>query len=165
MGIEVWDDPHNDDTNFTRVRVRRQVMPALESQLGPGIAAALARTAELLQADDEALETWAADVRAKAQVAIDDTTALDVDVLVQVPVAVRRRVVRAVLIDLGVPSGSLRAGHLADVDALVSRWTGQDEVHLPGRFAVTRSSGRLLISHRAEDGPHRAADEERRTRS
>jgi tRNA(Ile)-lysidine synthase len=154
LSIEVWDDPHNDDPGFTRVKVRRDVMPMLEAQLGPGIAAALARTAELLQADDVALEAWAADVRRKAQVAIDGAIGLDVDVLMQVPVAVRLRVVRAALIDAGVPAGDLRASHLADIDALVGQWKGQGEVHLPGKFAVARSSGRLLISQRAEYRPH-----------
>ena len=31
----------------------------METELGPGVAPALARTAELLQADDEALDGWA----------------------------------------------------------------------------------------------------------
>ena len=44
-GIETWDDPHNLDPGFARVRVRRSVLPVLEEQRGPGIAATLARTA------------------------------------------------------------------------------------------------------------------------
>ena len=35
-GLEVWEDPHNDDPAFTRVRVRRRVLPLLEDELGPG---------------------------------------------------------------------------------------------------------------------------------
>ncbi|BDZ39553.1 hypothetical protein GCM10025863_21670 [Microbacterium suwonense] len=41
-----WDDPHNTEPRFARVRVRERVLPVLESELGPGIAEALARTAE-----------------------------------------------------------------------------------------------------------------------
>lgn len=148
MGLDYWDDPHNEDNAFARVRVRQHVMPVLETELGPGVAPALARTAELLQADDEALGGWATEVRLKAQQAhgTDGALALDVDALAQVPVAVRLRVVRAALLDAGVPGGDLRASHLGDVEALVSRWKGQGEVHLPGSIRVSRSYGRLLIA-------------------
>lgn len=41
-----WDDPHNRDERYARVRVRERVLPVLETELGPGIADALVRTAE-----------------------------------------------------------------------------------------------------------------------
>ena len=58
-GLEVWDDPHNDDPAFTRVRVRRRVLPVLEDELGPGVTDALARTADQLRADMELLDAYA----------------------------------------------------------------------------------------------------------
>ena len=64
-GLEPWPDPHNDDPRFTRVRVRRTVLPALEDNLGPGVAAALARTADQVRDDVDALD-------ALAQAAYDD---------------------------------------------------------------------------------------------
>ena len=57
--LEPWDDPHNRDPSYARVRVRHQALPALEEALGPGIAEALARTAAQLAADCEALDDLA----------------------------------------------------------------------------------------------------------
>ncbi len=57
--LDPWDDPHNRDPSFTRVRVRHQVLPVLEEALGPGIAGALARSASQLSADCEALDAIA----------------------------------------------------------------------------------------------------------
>jgi tRNA(Ile)-lysidine synthetase-like protein len=54
-----WQDPHNTDPGFARVRVRTSVLPLLEHELGPGIGDALARTAELARADADALDAWA----------------------------------------------------------------------------------------------------------
>ena len=54
-----WADPHNEDPTFARVRVRRDVLPTLERALGPGVAAALARTARLARVDADALDAWA----------------------------------------------------------------------------------------------------------
>ena len=60
-GLDFWDDPHNEDPSFTRVRVRRTVLPLLEENLGPGVAAALARTADQMRDDVEALDDAGAD--------------------------------------------------------------------------------------------------------
>ena len=35
-GLDPWDDPHNADPRFARVRVRETVLPVLEAELGPG---------------------------------------------------------------------------------------------------------------------------------
>ncbi|MCO6004262.1 tRNA lysidine(34) synthetase TilS [Actinoallomurus purpureus] len=59
MGLAPWDDPHNGDPAFARVRVRRDVLPVLERELGPRVAAALARTARMLRDDADALDAWA----------------------------------------------------------------------------------------------------------
>ena len=58
-GLDAWDDPHNADPGYTRVRVRRTVLPVLEEQLGPGVSAALARTADQLRDDVDALDQLA----------------------------------------------------------------------------------------------------------
>ena len=60
QGLEPWDDPHNTDPAYARVRVRHQAMPALEEALGPGVAAALARSAAQLSQDCDALDALAA---------------------------------------------------------------------------------------------------------
>ena len=59
-GLEPWDDPANTDRGFARARVRHDVLPLLEEQLGPGVIDALGRTAGLLAADADALDDWAA---------------------------------------------------------------------------------------------------------
>ncbi|MCZ3386880.1 MAG: tRNA lysidine(34) synthetase TilS [Actinomycetia bacterium] len=145
--IAVWDDPHNEDDAFARVRLRHRVLPVIEAELGPGVSRALARTAALLREDDAALEQWADEVRVAAS-APDGrgNHALDVEVLAAAPAAVRRRVLRAEALWAGVPGGDLRASHLTGVDALVMRWKGQGPAHLPGGIRATRDCGRLQLA-------------------
>lgn len=59
LGLEVASDPMNDDLAFTRVRVRREVLPRLSEALGPGAERALARFARLAQEDDALLASLA----------------------------------------------------------------------------------------------------------
>jgi tRNA(Ile)-lysidine synthase len=70
--LEPWSDPHNTDAGFARVRVRHEVLPVLESALGPGIVEALARTATLAREDADALDAWAERVWALAVQRVPD---------------------------------------------------------------------------------------------
>ena len=58
-GLEPWQDPHNRDPAFTRVRLRHEVLPLLDEVLGGGVRRALARTAELMAQDLDALDELA----------------------------------------------------------------------------------------------------------
>ena len=65
VGIDFWVDPHNSDQEFARVRVRENILPLLENEIGPGITDALARSAKLLREDAIALDQWAEEVFGK----------------------------------------------------------------------------------------------------
>jgi tRNA(Ile)-lysidine synthase len=143
LGLQPWTDPHNRDPRYARVRVRTSVLPVLEAELGPGIAAALARTAVLLRADADALDCWAAE--ASAQVTWPEPGQLRVTALEKLPTAVRRRVLRDAALTAGAPAGSLTAAHVAAVDALVTGWHGQGPLDLPGGVRASRVCDRLLL--------------------
>ncbi|HEY0871789.1 MAG TPA: tRNA lysidine(34) synthetase TilS, partial [Acidothermaceae bacterium] len=142
LGLAVWDDPHNSDPAFSRVRVREQVLPMLETALGPGVAAALARTAGLARDDADALDSWAA--RSYTELA-DSEGSLDVARLAELPAAVRRRVLRLAALAAGTTPGALSAVHLQAAEALITDWHGQGAVSLPGGRAAVRRYGRLYL--------------------
>ncbi|GAB3879178.1 hypothetical protein GCM10027612_04570 [Microbispora bryophytorum subsp. camponoti] len=129
LGLRPWDDPHNDDPAYTRVRVRRDALPALEAALGPGVAEALARTARLCRDDADALDAWAEAVHAKSR---GPGGELDVAVLADVPGAVRRRVILRAAVEAGAHAAALAAVHIEAVERLVTGWHGQKGVDLPG---------------------------------
>lgn len=144
LGLVPWDDPHNLDIRYTRVRVRERLLPALEDELGPGIAEALARTATLCRDDADALDAWADSAYLRAIVrdcALSDIEAVVVTVaeLEDLPAAVRRQVLRRAAIEAGAPPGTLAASHIFQVDRLVTSWRGQRRVEIPG--GLERSAG------------------------
>jgi tRNA(Ile)-lysidine synthase TilS/MesJ len=230
--LKPWADPHNDDSGFTRVRVRRDVLPLLEGALGPGVVEALARTAALAREDADALDAWADQVW--AQVLDSSTTAeaqqspapapprsapkgfvaagsgqgpqtapaprsvpapddpcglwtlegsepariteqappearpappagsaaatvtdrsrtrvppsLPVAGLTALPPAIVNRVVRRLLVEAGCPTGSLTAGHIRAVAALLDHGaSARAEVALPGGRRARREAGALVV--------------------
>ncbi|MPZ93508.1 MAG: tRNA lysidine(34) synthetase TilS [Propionibacteriales bacterium] len=148
QGLEPWHDPHNVDPAYTRVRVRHDVLPVLEHQLGPGVAAALARTAALLRADADALDDLAR--QALADCRTED--GLDTDRLESLAPAVRSRVLRLAALRAGCPGTDLFAVHLDAVDALVTDWRGQRWVDLPGAVRALRAGARLRFEPSAVAG-------------
>ncbi|WP_433247568.1 tRNA lysidine(34) synthetase TilS [Streptosporangium sp. CA-135522] len=154
LGLSPWDDPHNLDPRYTRVRVRERLLPALEEELGPGIAEALARTAALCRDDADALDGWADAAYARAVVsdsALSDIGAVAVAVaeLKDLPAAVRRRVLRRAAIETGAPPGTLAASHVLQVDRLVTGWKGQRRVEVPGGIGVVRRYGTLIFARQS----------------
>ena len=141
VGLLPWHDPHNDDPQYLRSRLRTQVLPELEEKIGPGIGAALARSAALLRDDADALDRWA-----MGEFERMDPKSMDISALILLPRAVRSRVIRAAIYSLGAPQGSICAEHLRPIEALLTSWSGQGVVSLPGGVKVARLSGRLSLS-------------------
>ncbi|HEY6748786.1 MAG TPA: tRNA lysidine(34) synthetase [Mycobacteriales bacterium] len=126
------DDPQNADPRFTRVRLRTEVLPLLEDVLQGGTAEALARTADLLRDDLDALDALAAALT-------PDGPVLDAAAIGAHPRAIRTRVLRAWA---GIPVSAVQ---LRALDALLTDWHGQGPVSLPSGRRVSRSSGMLRL--------------------
>ncbi|KEP74512.1 tRNA(Ile)-lysidine synthase, partial [Microbacterium sp. SUBG005] len=145
-GLEPWSDPHNLDPSYARVRARERVLPVLEAELGPGVAEALARTAEQLREDaaafqdmiDETIE----DIVEHAEAGIS----ISVAALAANPAALRNRIVRYVVeSEFGV---SLTRAQTLEVARLAVDWRGQGPIDLPACIA-RRVGDRVEIVARA----------------
>ena len=143
LDLPVWDDPHNTSPRFARARVRHEVMPVLEAALGPGVAEALARTAGQLRADADFLDVLA---EMEAERACAGRTTLLTEHLAALPPALRTRVLHSAAVAAGCPAGALTAGHVEQLEALVTRWRGQRWVDLPGGVRGLRRDGRLRLT-------------------
>ena len=146
-GIEFWSDPHNDDPRFTRSRVRQRVLPVLEAELGPGIAAALARTAEQVARDTRALDALAERVWR--------TSGTAAEALAEQPEAVVLRVLRLAALDAGAPAAELGHGHVLAVAELVAGPEGpvrHKQVQLPGHVTAYREGDLLKFRRTAVSG-------------
>jgi tRNA(Ile)-lysidine synthase len=146
LGLEPWHDPHNSDFRFARARVRHRALPALEDALGPGVAEALARTASQLRADAEYLDELAFAESGRLRDSCSDPAGLEVSWLRALPAAIRMRVLRDAAIMAGCPHGALTAGHVGQIDALVTSWRGQRWVNLPGRVRARRGDGKVWFT-------------------
>jgi tRNA(Ile)-lysidine synthase len=147
-GLEPWTDPQNAEPAFTRVRVRETVLPLLEAELGPGVAEALARTADQLREDAEALDSFAEELAEDLAEHAEAGISLDVRALLANPPALRQRLIRlAVSSEFGV---ALSRAQTLEVARLVTDWHGQQGVDLPGVMVVRRDGRLHFVSNTGE---------------
>ncbi|QWW19858.1 tRNA lysidine(34) synthetase TilS [Schaalia sp. 19OD2882] len=119
-----------DGSPLRRAAVREKVLPALAEALGVDPVPALARTARLLARDDDALDARAADLRRAATG--QNPQVLVLEELIGAPDALLTRVLRDHLLANGARAGDLASTHLARACDLVTRWSGQGPLQLPG---------------------------------
>jgi tRNA(Ile)-lysidine synthase len=164
-GVEFRADEMNDDERFARVRVRRRLVPLLET-FNPRAAEALARTAELVREDAAALEQLAArlleEATREAPEGVDDESAavederagvvdvvgarpLRVGVLAGAAAALRRRALRQWIARGRGDLRRVELAHVVAVERLLAGARGGRVAELPGGARVERRRGWLFF--------------------
>jgi tRNA(Ile)-lysidine synthase len=144
--VEFRHDEMNRDEKFARVRVRHNLLPLME-RFNPKVVEALARTAELLRDDSEALDSAAerllelsnADGPGKGN-------QLRIDLLASARPALRRRTLRLWMAKHRGDLRRLELAHIRAVENLLVGDRGGRRVELPGGSIVSRARGRLIYA-------------------
>src|SRR5699024_10681997 len=119
---------------YRRVRIRNEAMPVLDDVLGGGVAEALARTAEHMRIDVDYLDSLASEH--------DD---MSVGALAALPDALRLRVLRTAAIAAGAAPDDLAYTHIRGIDTLITAWSGQTRIELPGHVSASRRGERIIF--------------------
>ncbi|HVS21523.1 MAG TPA: tRNA lysidine(34) synthetase TilS [Pyrinomonadaceae bacterium] len=148
-GVEFRHDEMNADEKFNRVRVRRQLLPLMES-FNPKIVEGLMRTAEVLREDSVALNGGAA--RLLELASEDDKRGvsrnkkeplLQLDLLAAAPPALRRRALRQWLAKCRGDLKRVERVHVLAVESLLFGNRGGRVIELPGGSKISRTRGFL----------------------
>jgi tRNA(Ile)-lysidine synthase len=141
-------DEMNSDLGFSRVRVREQLLPLMQS-FNKRIVEAISRTATQLREDRAVLSTKSDDLLRRVSLPTTDgedaseAPALNVKLLANEPPALRRRALRAWLAQARGGTRRLEMIHLVAVEKLLEGSPGGRIVELPGGGLVKRSKNRL----------------------
>ena len=144
--VEFLSDEMNDDQRFARVKVRKQLLPLMQS-FNNRIVEALSRTAEHLREDGAVLFNDSDALLRRASISDEEsetkTPALDVKVLSNAPTALRRRALRQWISEARGGTRRLEMVHLSSVENLLKGNAGGRVVELPSGGRVVRRRNRL----------------------
>lgn len=137
-GLEPWHDPSNQDPGFTRSRIRHEVLPFLEEQLGPAMAESLYRSASILAQDADYLDQLARTEFARiAEISADQVLLAEAE-LNALPAALRHRVLALAVVELGGAQPSFE--RLRAAEALLRRQGSAGPVQLVGKVSAYRQA-------------------------
>ncbi|MBV7295935.1 tRNA lysidine(34) synthetase TilS [Corynebacterium sp. TAE3-ERU12] len=140
LGVHPWQDPHNADRRFSRVRVRRDVLPSLVEAVGPAVIDNLARTARHIRRDAEYLDQLAG--HTLGEVASGDcANELPAAEIAALPEALGTRVLKLWVEGLG--ASGVTEDHISALVHLVASPGGRMRVQLPGMVVVSHQGGIL----------------------
>ena len=143
----VEDETNGDPDAAARNLLRQSVMPVLR-QLNPRFAENMARTASILQAENEALEVQAADLADQAKVLPEGVT-IPCLLLTEAPEAVAERAVLRLLAQTARHRKDLTAAHVTAVLDLARGGRTDLEVSLPYGLTARRKKYSLELTQRS----------------
>lgn len=147
-GIVPIEDASNSDLAYTRNRIRHQLLPLLES-LNPGFRSTLLRSAEVLSADLDFIESQ---VEAALPGIIvseqEDAVTLRIPSLLALPLSLQRHVLRRVTAQLSSGQSPLELRHYTLIEDLLHRPDDRQArtLHLPQGLRATRVLRELTIA-------------------
>lgn len=141
-------DSTNNDARYTRNRVRLELLPYLKRAFNPNIVESLARTANLLQEDADCLEHLTEQYYQEAVVSRShDRIIIRAEVLLKLPAALRKRILRRAFFALG--GKELSYERTEALELLCLRGTGGKLLQLPqGRTAFYKK--KMLVLSKPE---------------
>lgn len=138
-GYNYWCDPHNDHLVYKRVGIRKMIK-TVEETTGTSIVDPLVRTAQISAEDADALDFYT-----EMSFKSIESSDWSVDELSKLPAAIRKRIYRMKMAELGGRTDTLTFEITNRIDDLISNWHGQKEVYVSNGIRVSRSNGTIVF--------------------
>lgn len=149
-GLEFRTDSSNNDHDIARNKIRHAVMPILKS-MNPRAVEAIARTAEIIGTEDEAMDAAAEHALQRAGVApsnnglrSDGSASYSIGEFIAQPGAIRRRMLIRT-IQTAQRAVQLTSAHIAALESLITTPESGRRITLPGGLDVWRVYESLRI--------------------
>jgi len=144
-GVSWRDDPTNQDLSILRNHIRLVTVPVLEGY-NPDVRVTLARFADLLREEDEALDALAAPQIAGVLAGGPGEVRIALEPFSRLPVALQRRALREAVRRVRGTVGSVAFVHIEGARRMALDGRTGAVLELPGGVRVTRLAGELEIA-------------------
>lgn len=146
-GLEYCTDSTNNIAEYTRNKIRLNVIPFVQRELNAGIVETMWRTSELMAEENRFIEKMAD--RAYADCCVDSNR-IDIDRLLTYDIVMQRRVVRKGFVSFSADLHDISFDHVERVLSLCAKESGKT-VELPNGLRATKEHNTLYFSKYKED--------------
>ena len=151
-GISYRTDSTNDEDSYTRNRIRHHILPVAEQEVSSRAVAHMCRTADALSELEEYLElqTMEAEKSCVEPLTVDSALLMiNVERFGQLHIALRKRLLLALLKDMAPGGKDISAVHMEDVLALFEK-EGNPRIDLPFGIRAVRRYGVVFLERGQE---------------
>lgn len=151
--IEYRSDPTNETIDFTRNRIRNELIPDLEDKYNPSLREALLRLAEQARWTNEHLQELVEEAYREVRIGGEPATppaevVLDARALVDQPQLLQTELVRRAIVSLGIGQKRIGFDHLTSVIELAGRNVSGKRLELPGGLIVSKHREKLTFARK-----------------
>lgn len=151
QGLSPRLDKTNEETEYTRNRIRLNLIPLIQEQYSPQIKTLVAKMANLLREDDAFLEEEADRIFRRDSVILPDRVKIQADDIRALHPAIAKRVIRQAVRETADTLEGIESGHIEDVLDLMGSAKTHAMIHLPrGVFVYKRPEGVLFTKKTIE---------------
>ena len=145
-GLEFRQDATNMNVDYTRNRVRHRVLPAM-GELNPRIVESIARTAEMIAIEEDAVCAIVSSLLDSARVRGDEYS---VAAFMAQPAALRRRMIIEAVYRMGAQYRRIESKHVAAADELLEESRSGSRIELPEDIEAWREFDRIVFKRRSK---------------
>lgn len=144
--LKYCEDSTNNDVAYTRNRIRKELLPYLEKQFNPAVKSALVREAQLLAEDQQCLELLAEQYLQDESLCeeIVDGYSVNAAKLLELPTAMRKRILRKLYFSLG--GKELSYERTLALENLCLQGTGGKVIQLPGALQAVYKKKKIYLT-------------------
>jgi len=140
-------DPTNKNEKFFRNKIRHNLLPLLEKQYNPNIKTVLVHLAQQSAIDYDYIDTMAKQYNTRGIVhrKSKNQVRLKINSFVKLPLALKRQILRQVVLELKGNMNGLTLTHIEGIEDLIQNRPNHSEVHLPHSLVVMKDQPTLII--------------------
>lgn len=145
-GLEFRIDATNRDVAYTRNRIRHELIPYIKQHFNSSIVDALVRMGTIVRDEEDFLQVYCREEYNRLVEASDqDRLSIDLKGFLMRPIAVRRRVLRMVLLTIGGTLDEIGANHVEDVLDMVTNSSTGSVLTLPNGIKVLKDYDSVVV--------------------
>ncbi len=141
-GLEFCTDSTNNIEEYTRNKIRLNIIPMIKREFNENIAVTMARTAELMADEDSFMESLAKNAYKECEI---EPKRIDIDRLLTYDKVIQRRIVRIGFIDYSADLHDVSYDHVESVLSLCNKESGRI-IELPNGLRASREHNTILFS-------------------
>lgn len=139
-------DPTNQETIYTRNKIRHKVIPYIEKEINPSLKKVMARMSQIIKEEDQYLNDLAKKMINEILIEQDiDYVKLSLTGLRDMVPVMRRRVMRRAVYIVKNNPANLYYKHLTDIDWLISKGETGKLIELPDNVKIKRVYDHIIV--------------------